>query len=342
MMPAGDLLLAVDVGGTKIHLALGHFGGGDFLKIREEIAPTAETSDLPRLLAEFAGGERRRIAAAAVGIAGPVVDATVRGANLPWLVEEALLSKALGGVPVRLLNDLVASGYGISALHEDELVVLRRGRSHPGGNRALVSPGTGLGECILVWDGETHHPVASEAGHADFAARTEEEIELLRFLRGRYGRASAERVISGPGLVNVFVWLRESGREADDSEIDASEDDPEFPQEISTRALAGTSRICATALATWSAALGAEAGNIALRGVAVDGVYLGGGIPSKVLPFLQKPEFLEAFNAKFPQEELLQTIPVRVVLSSETTLLGSALAARRLAERRPGRAPAAR
>jgi glucokinase len=341
MTAAGDLLLAVDVGGTKIHAALGRFERDRFRKVGEEKFSTAETTDFPALLRTFAGRERGTISAAAIGIAGPVIDACVRGANLPWIVEQAALSDSLDGAPVLLLNDLVASGYGISALEENDLFTLQKGVPREG-NRALVSPGTGLGECILAWDGEGHHPVSSEAGHADFAAHTDEEIELLRFLRGRFGRASAERVISGPGLVNVFAWLESSGRIADDSTLDATQDDTTLAQEISQRALDGSSRICTHALEMWCRALAAEAGNVALRGLASGGVYLGGGIPAKVLPFLRRPEFLEVFAAKSPQDELMWEIPVHVVLSSETTLLGAARAARRLAERSPRRAPTSR
>ena len=339
MTSSEDLLLAVDVGGTKIHAALGRFENERFRKIAEEKAATDETADFPALLRTFVRRERAPLAAAAIGIAGPVIAGCVRGANLPWVVEEAVLAQALDGAPVQLLNDLVASGYGIAALEPEDLFSLHKGISRRG-NRALVSPGTGLGECILAWDGHWHHPVASEAGHADFAARTDEEIELLRFLRERFGRASAERVISGPGLVNVFAWLQSSGSIPDDSGVDANHADA--ARDISQHALERTSRICVHALEIWSAALGAEAGNVALRGLAVDGVYLGGGIPAKVLPFLRAPEFLEAFVAKSPQDLLLREIPVHVVLSSETTLLGAAQAARRLAERSPRRAPTPR
>lgn len=338
MTSSEDLLLAVDVGGTKIHAALGRFEHGRFQKIAEEKTPTIDTADFPALLRKFAARERG-LAAAAIGIAGPVIAGCVRGANLPWIVEEAALSRALDGVPVLLLNDLVASGYGVAALEERDLVTLQSGAPRLG-NRALVSPGTGLGECILAWGGESHLPVASEAGHGDFAARTDEEIELLRFLREHFGRASAERVISGPGLENVLAWLRASGTMADDSGLELNAENS--AQDISRRALEGTSRICVRALEIWSDALGAEAGNVALRGLAVDGVYLGGGIPAKVLPFLQRPEFLEAFAAKSPQDDLLREIPVHVVLSSETTLLGAAQVARRLAARSPRRAPTSR
>jgi glucokinase len=334
-----DLFLAIDVGGTKIHLALGRFEGNRFIKLREAKAATGETSDFPALVREFAGAQTKQLAAAAVGIAGPVIEDRVHGANLPWDVERLTLSRALGGTPVRLLNDLVASGYGVSLLQEKELAVLQEGVRREG-NRALISPGTGLGECILLWDGRSHLPVSSEAGHGDFAARTDDEILLLRHLRDRFGRASAERVVSGPGLVNVFEWLRESGRVEDDSGLAGKEGD--LAQEISQRALAGSSRICRDALTMWSQALAAEAGNVALRGLATGGVYLGGGIPAKVLPYLRGRDFLNAFCAKQPQEKILREIPIAVIMSQETTLTGAAAAARALAELSPHQAPAQR
>jgi glucokinase len=198
-----------------------------------------------------------------------------------------------------------------------------------------VSPGTGLGECILVRDGRGLHPIASEAGHADFAPRTDDEIDLLRFLRARFGRASAEHVVSGPGLVNVFDWLRESGRLADDSGIDPPAGESAPAREISARALAGSSRICIEALRLWVRALASEAGNVALRGLTTGGVDLGGGIPAKVLPFLREPGAFDPFFAKPPQDELLRSIPIRVVTTPETTLRGAAIAARERAGASP-------
>lgn len=331
MSERGELLLAVDVGGTKIHLALGRFEAERFVKRREAKEATATTRDLGELLANFAGSERGEIGAVAVGIAGPVIAGGVRGANLPWETDEASLSRALGGAPVELLNDLVASGYGVASLEPNEEVTLYAGNPDRVGNRALVSPGTGLGESILVWDGRRHRPVASEAGHADFAARTDDEIDLLRFLRARFGRASAERVICGPGLVNVFCWMRDTKRFADDSGVDATPGEGGAASAISEKALDGSSRLCLEALRVWARALLAEAGNVALRGLAVGGVYLGGGIPAKVLPVLREPDVLDEFFRKSPQEDLARSIPIRVILSPETTLRGAAAVARELA-----------
>ncbi len=334
MSEGKKLLLAVDVGGTKIHAAIGRFDRESFVRVREARAATEGTPDLPAFLHALAGSERGDVAAVGVGIAGPVLGDRVRGANLPWEIDARDISGALGGAPVVLMNDLVASALGLETLAPDECVTIHAGSPRPHGNRALVSPGTGLGECILVRDGPRVHPIASEAGHADFAPRTDDEIDLLRFLRARFGRASAEHVVSGPGLVNVFDWLRESGRFIDDSGI-ASAGGESGPAEISARALAGSSRICVEALRMWVRALASEAGNVALRGLATGGVDLGGGIPAKVLPFLREPGAFDPFFAKPPQDELLRSIPIRVVTTPETTLRGAAIAARERAGASP-------
>lgn len=331
MSGRGGLVLAVDVGGTKIHAAIGRFTSAGFEKSRETRQSTAATGDLGAMLRQFAGEERGEIAAVGVGIAGPVIEGRVRGANLPWEVEDRSLEDALGGAPVVLVNDLVASGYGVAALRPGEVVELHAGAPPRFGNRALVSPGTGLGESTLFWDGSRHRPVPSEAGHADFGARTDDEIELLRFLRDTFGRVSAERVVSGPGLVNVYVWMRTTRRHPGDDAIVASLGDGGAAEAISAKALDGSSRLCEETLRLWVAALLSEAGSVALRGLAVGGVYLGGGIPAKVLPFLRESGALEPFFRKPPQEELLRAVPIRVVLSPETTLRGAAACAQELA-----------
>ncbi|NNE45005.1 MAG: glucokinase, partial [Gemmatimonadetes bacterium] len=217
--------------------------------------------------------------------------------------------------------------YGLADLGPDEMETLQAGEIHAG-NRALVSPGTGLGECLLLRDGNRHLPVGSEGGHADFAPRTDEEIDLLRYLRPIWGRVSVERVVSGPGLVNVFCWLRDTGVVEDDSGIAAGPGDSAPAARISEAALAETSRIATEALRVWISAFGSHAGNTALRGYAVGGVYLGGGIPLRILPALRGPAFLEAFCPKSPHEAMLRQVPVHVVLSADTTLTGAACVAR--------------
>jgi len=319
------MILAVDIGGTKLHAALFEETGPRLEKADETLLATADITSPAEALRAFAGERRARIAACAVGVAGPVLGDRVAGANLPWELSGAALSEALGGVRVALLNDLAASALGLDALGPADLVTLQEGSPDPDGPRALVSPGTGLGEAIVVRGPDGWRPVAGEGGHADFAPRTDEEMELARWLRGRFGRVSAERVISGPGLANVFAWLRDSGRVADDSGLDRA--DPVPAASITEGALEGGSGICREALRVWSEAFGAEAGNLGLRAIATGGVYLGGGIPGHVLPALRAGGFLRAFGSKAPHEALAARFPVRVVLNPETTLLGAALVA---------------
>jgi glucokinase len=321
------MILAGDVGGTKVHLGL--FRGAPTAPaiVREVRQATADVASLPETLAAFAKGDA--IDACALGVAGPVRDGDVRGTNLPWSVRRAAVSDALGGVPVQLLNDLEASAHGIDTLRDGEVETLRAGRP-TAGNRALVSPGTGLGEAILLRDGDRFLPVGSEGGHADFAPRTDEEMDLLRYLRDRWGRVAVERVLSGPGLVHVFRWLRDTGRVDDDSGIADGSGGSDVAAAVTGAALRGDSRICRETLRIWTAALGSEAGNVALRGYAVGGVFLGGGIPARILPALRDAGFLEAFSSKPPFADDLAAVPVHVILTPETTLRGAAAVALRM------------
>jgi glucokinase len=319
------VILAADIGGTKMHLALFERRGGRLEKLRETVLATGSVSNPAAALAAFAREAPARVRAVGLGVAGPVLDGLVQGTNLPWPVAAGDVERSVGA-PVRLLNDLEASAHGIAGVSPDELATLQPGRPARA-NRALVSPGTGLGESILRLDGERWLPVGSEGGHADFAARTDDEIELLRHLRSRWGRVSVERVVSGPGLVAVFTWMRSRGSIADDSGLPAGDADA---ASITRGALGGRSRLCSEALRMWTAAFGAEAGNVALRGFALGGVYLGGGIAPRVLSALRDGPFLDAFRAKAPFEERLREVPVHVVMTPDTVLRGAVAAAEEL------------
>ncbi|MFN8179365.1 MAG: glucokinase [bacterium] len=325
------MILAGDVGGTKIHLALFRRKGPRLVRTAEEIVATADAPSAGAAVGSFCARHAARPDAAALGVAGPVTGGAVRGANLPWILREQEIVDAIGGAPVRLVNDLAASAHGLGELGPADLVALQEGTARPDANRGLVSPGTGLGECVIHRVAGRWEPVATEGGHADFAARTDEEIDLLLWLRAEFGRASAERVVSGPGLVNVFQWLRVSGRVADDARFDAEAEGHDLPAMITAAALAGSSRLCAEAMRIWVTAFGAESGNVALRGLTLGGVFLGGGIPARVLAALREPWFLEAFRDKEPHRRLLEQVPVWVVLNSETPLLGAARLADALA-----------
>jgi glucokinase len=324
-MAHSGLILAGDIGGTKTNLALFSVQGE---KLRAEIVRTFQSkrySGLLPVLREFLSGDPHRIDAACFGIAGPVVDGAVKTSNLPWMVDSGELSRALKVDPVRLLNDLEASAYGIFTLEDDEFFVLNEGTMRRSGNKALIAAGTGLGQAILHDDGRCFRPLATEAGHADFAPRDDLEIELLRYLIGRFGHVSYERVLSGPGLFNIYSFLKETGKfeepkwlaerfaaEADDSAV------------ISQAALAGEAEICVKALDLFLSMYGAEAGNLALRANSVRGLYVGGGIAPKILDRLKEGKFMRAFVDKGRYRDFLAAIPVQVILNERAALRGAA------------------
>ncbi|MXY23498.1 MAG: glucokinase [Acidobacteria bacterium] len=330
-------LLAADVGGTKTVCGLfTDTGGGRPEPIAVAAVPTREHDSIDRLLARFLDrhGSGRTIDAAVLGVAGPVRDNASDLTNVPWRVEAAGIAERFGILRVRLLNDLVAMGHALPVLTPDELVTLQPGRPDPGGNAALIAPGTGLGETILHRVGGELIPVAAEPGHADFAARTEAEIELLRKLTARRGRASLEDVLCGPGLVNIHALTH--GTDAYPvAGADDTHDDGDglaaLPRRITRSALAGRCSRCATTLDLFVGALGAEAGNLALRGMATAGVYLGGGIVPHILPALDSPVFLDPFRDKKPMAALMAAIPVHAIRTDHPAMVGAAVAAARLA-----------
>lgn len=324
-MAPRNLVLAGDIGGTKTHLALFSVQGE---KLRSETLrtfPSKRYSGLVPVLQEFLAGNAAQVDAACFGIAGPVVDGKVKTPNLPWMIDTAELRRALKLEVVALLNDLEAGAYGIFTLGNDEFCTLNEGTMRQSGNKALISAGTGLGQAILHDDGHHFHPLASEGGHGDFAPRNEVEIELLRHLIQRFQHVSYERVLSGPGLFNIYRFFKECrGLEepATLREQFAAGDDPSAV--ISKSALAGEAEICVASLNLFVSVYGAEAGNLALRAKSVRGLYIGGGIAPKILAKLQDGTFMRAFADKGRYADLLAAIPVQVVLNDQAALRGAA------------------
>ena len=322
----GTMLLAGDVGGTKTQLGLYSAGAGPPVRRSAQRYATLEFDGLVEMVGAFldAGGWDGPIDAACFGVAGPVQGRTCRLTNVPWLVDADEVARRFAVGRVRLLNDVEATAHAVSALSGDQLAVLQRGDPDPQGNAALIAAGTGLGEALLHRVGKRFVPVASEAGHADFAARTDREAALQRALAERFGRASYERVISGPGIVNMHAFahaaaccpaVANGAPEADRAAL------------ISRSGLAGDCRACAETLEMFAAVLGAEAGNLGLRSTATAGVFLGGGIPAKILPALRTAAFLDAFRDKAPMSRLVAAMPVAVILEPDAALLGAAVAA---------------
>jgi glucokinase len=320
------MILAGDIGGTNTRLALVEAKNEEMQILVEKTFPSRERMSLEAALEEFLAVHSCDLTRASFGIAGPVRNGRCEATNLPWVVNSKNVAKRLRLKRVGLINDLEANAYGIALLQSKDFVILNKGVRNATGNRAIISAGTGLGEAGMFWDGEKHRPFASEGGHVDFAPRNHLEIELLVYLMKRYQRVSYERLVSGPGLVNVYQFLRDTGK---------GEEPPWLAEElrqgdpapiISQHALDGKSPLCLHALELFVSLYGAEAGNLALKIMATGGVYLGGGIAPKIVSSikLKDPEFMNAFTAKGRMRPLLQDIPVKVIMNPKTALLGAA------------------
>jgi len=318
------MILAADVGGTSTRLALMEATGPRLTRVAEEIFPSGSHRSLDEIVARFLAAHRQPIEAACFGIPGPVRDGRVTTTNLPWEVDAKRLAVLLALETVALINDLEAHAYGVAALEPADLHVLNAGAPPAAGNRAIIAAGTGLGEAGLYWDGEEYHPFASEGGHVDFAPRSEIEIDLLRFLQARLGRVSVERVVSGPGLYEIYVFLRDTGRAVEPPWLAAAVAGEDPSPVIAEAALASRSALCVEALDLFVSLYGAEAGNLALKMMATGGVYVGGGIAPKILAKLADGRFVEAFVAKGRMRPLLEAVPVHVILNEQTGLLGAA------------------
>jgi glucokinase len=321
------LILAGDVGGTSTRLAYFQVAQGELTVLAEGRYPSREHSSLVEIVSRFSSQHKLKAERACFGIAGPVLDGRVRTPNLPWHIESVELAQVLALPSVRLINDLEANTYGIAALKKDDLLTLNPGVSNPIGTIAVVSAGTGLGESLAYWDGAIHRPLPSEAGHADFAARNELESDLLLYLQAKHGRVSYERVVSGPGLLDIYRFLRDTHYLPENQAIIAAMNTGDPPAVITRAALDGSCQLCSKALDIFVAVYGAESGNAALRFLATGGVYLGGGIPPRILERLKGPTFMVAFATKGRLTALVESIPVHVILNERTALLGAGRAA---------------
>ena len=322
------ILLAGDIGGTKTELAIFSTEGGPRKPLAREEFPSGQYPSLEAILHEFLGRVDAPIERACLAVAGPVVSGHAKITNLAWVVDLGSLQNALGLRDVTLMNDLQAIALSVPVLAEDELATLNEGEAVPGGAKAVIAPGTGMGAAFLTWDATRScyqaHP--SEGGHADFAPGTEIEIGLLQYLQKRYSHVSVERVCSGRGLPNIYDYLRDSGYAPESEEV-ASElaEAKDRTPVIVAHALRPDNPcpLCVATLDIFIAIFGAAAGNLALHVLSTGGVYLAGGIPPKILPVLQNGRFMQAFLRKGRLSDLLSHMPVRVILS-RAALLGAA------------------
>lgn len=319
------MLLAGDIGGTKTDLALFTAKGGPRSPVAQAEFASAAYPNLQAIVREFVARHPSPIEHACMDVAGPVIDGRAKVTNLPWIVDAADLAHQLGIAAVDLLNDLEATALSIPLLGPADVLTLSAGQPVPGGAIAVVAPGTGLGEAFLTWEGNRPHAHASEGGHVDFGPTDATQLGLLAYLQQRDGHVSVERVCSGIGIPNIYAYLRDSGRVAESPalarQLKATED--LTPLIVHAAFQSQPDPLSAASIDTFVAILGAEASNLALKVLAMGGVYLGGGIPKRILPALSTGRFLDSFRSKGRMSDLLARVPVHIILE-QTALFGAA------------------
>jgi glucokinase len=322
------MILAGDIGGTKTVLALFEPDGDGLRLVRDATFPSREHATFEEILSKFTGqGPIPTVEGACFGVAGAVMDGRVTTTNLPWTLEEEILAATLKAPKATLLNDLEAAAYGTLHLSLEEKHVLNPGTSRRRrGNIAVIAAGTGLGEAILFYDGQKYQPLASEGGHADFAPQSDVEIELQKYLRQKFGgHVSYERVLSGPGFFNVYSFFRDSGHAPEPDWLAEKLRAGDPSAVVAATGLAGQDENCVATLDLFSTIYGAEAGNLALKALAVGGVFVAGGIAPKLLPALTRNDaFLRGFFAKGRFTDLMKNLHVSVALNPRAPLIGAA------------------
>lgn len=314
------MLLVGDMGGTYTRLALCK----DKNVLCEKKFSSKAYSGPEEIIREFIEAEKIEVERACLGVAGPVYNGKCKATNLPWVVDTSHLSQTLKIPFIRLVNDLVAHAFGIQSLKKEELYLLQEGSPHPGANQALIAAGTGLGEAGLFWDGERHRPFPCEGGHADFAPRNSLECELLIWFQKRYRHVSYERVVSGPGLFDLYRFLIETGQEEESVEVKEQIREKDPPAVISEWGRLRRDPACMRAVDWFLSLYGAEAGNLALKMLALGGIFIAGGIGHRFLDDMKKGSFLLSFREKGRFKEMLESIPIWVVLNDHTALIGAA------------------
>jgi glucokinase len=324
------VILAGDVGGTKTALALCEVRRRALKVVREGVLPSQSYVALTDAIRQFLlEGAEVSIDAACFGVAGPVIDGRCTATNLPWVVDERSLAELVATTRVKLVNDLEATGHGVLGLEPSALATLQAGEPRKA-TMALIAAGTGLGQVLLVWDGRRHRVVGSEGGHTDFAPRTELETELLRFLRKEFGRVSYERVVSGPGLSNIYRFLVSSDGTPEAEWLRSRMETGDPSAAIAEAALDSRDARAVQALDMFVSIYGAEAGNLALKALAIGGILIGGGIAPKIRAKLEDGTFMSAFRDKGRLSGMMASIPVHLVLEPRAALLGAAAVARSL------------
>src|ERR1700756_2103534 len=319
------MILAGEIGATRTRLAAFETEGNRLKCVVERIFQSQEHASLAEILPQFIRAEGIPVHSACFGAAGPVRSGRSKISNLPWTIDSRELAAQLKLASVGLLNDLEAYAYGIDALESKDFVALSEGSDDAEGNRAVISAKTGLGVAGLYWDGFRHHPFACEGGHADFAPKDALQTELLIHLQKKYGRISCERILSGPGIRNIYDFLRDTHKAEEPAWLrDQLAAAPDRPALISKLALEGKAQICRQTLSIFVSVFGAEAGNAALHYMTTGGIFIAGTIAAKIVDKMRAPEFLQSFLDKGRMEALLRDMPVKIILNDACGRLGSA------------------
>jgi glucokinase len=314
-------IVAGDIGGTKTHLALIDQKNPRLI-LKQKKYPSKDFENLEEILLDFLQGESL-VQTACFGIAGPIENGKCHATNLPWIIDSKAISKRLNISQVHLINDLEANAWGISWLKDDELVTLNEGIKEITGNQALIAAGTGLGEAGFFWNGREHFPFACEGGHCDFGPMDQEQLELWRFLKAQYDHVSYERILSGPGLVSLYQFFVQTGKEKE-CEMTKKAMQIDNPSKVITeKALKKECKACMRALDMFVFIYGGEAGNLALKFLAFGGLFIGGGIAPKIVDVMKNGLFLKGFLSKGRFSKLLSQIPIKLILNENTALLGA-------------------
>jgi glucokinase len=317
------MILAGDIGGTHTRIALFDPQATPLRPMRQADFPSQNYPSLSEIALEFLSHEPVKISSCCFGVSGPVIDGKSHPTNIPWKLDSAEIAARIGA-PCTLINDLEANAYGIAALEPHDFAVLQPGKPCHGANAAVISAGTGLGQAGMFWDGKRYHPFASEGGHVTFSPRNVLEIHLLNYLLKRWDHVSWERVLSGPGLLNIYEFFRDTGRGEEPSWLAERLQDGDRSATIAHAAIHSESELCSMALGLFVSLYGAEAGNLALKLMARGGIYLGGGIAPRILGQLKQGTFLLSFREKGRMHQTLGDIPVSVILNDLASLIGAA------------------
>jgi glucokinase len=319
------MILAGDIGGTRTRLAAFETEGTKLKCVIEKTYPSQEHGGLAEIVADFVKSEGIPVHSACFGVAGPVRGGRSKISNLPWTIDSRELAQQLRLDSVGLINDLEAYAYGVDAMESKDIVTLREGSEDAEGNRVVISARTGLGVAGLYWDGFRHHPFACEGGHTDFAPRNDLEVELFRYILKKYGHVSSERILSGPGIKNIYDFLRDTKKAEEPAwlkeQMDKSHDAPAL---ISQMAQENKAPICEQTMSVFVSAYGAKTGDYALNFMSTGGIFVCGIIAARNLNKMKDPIFIESFLSKGRLRGLLEDMPVKVVLNDDCGIMGAA------------------